>query len=47
MFKNLYLLEFYHDNYPLFNKNMLDSYNENNLIPKEFNTVIKEMMQND
>ena len=42
-----YLLNYYHDNYPLFNKNLLDSYNKNNLIPKEFNNIIKEMMNND
>ncbi len=42
-----YLLEYYNDNYPLFNKDLLNSFNDNNLIPKEFNNIVKDMMNND
>ena len=42
-----YLLKYYADNYPLFNKDLLNSYSNKNLIPKAFNNIVKEMMKND
>lgn len=42
-----YLLKYYNDNYPLYTKDLLNEYNEEHLIPKEFNNIIKGMMNND
>ena len=42
-----YLLKYYNDNYPLFKKDLLNSFNDNNLIPKEFDKIVKDMISND
>ena len=42
-----YLLQYYHDNYPLYTKDLLNTFNEDNLIPEEFNNIVKDMMNND
>ena len=42
-----YLLQYYHDNYPLYTKDLLNTFNVDNLIPEEFNNIVKDMMNND
>ena len=42
-----YLLKYYQDNYPLYKKDLLNSFNSNNLISSSFDSVVKEMMNND
>ena len=42
-----YLLKYYKENYPLFSMDLLNTYNEDNLIPDDFLGVVKDMMNND
>ena len=42
-----YLLNYYNENYPLYEKDLLNSFNQNNLVPEKFTNIVKDMMNND